>query len=352
MGMFSNVFNEASEQKLEQNDLFSRFEKAEMLMSTSGDIEKNRTQLYDLFSSNKWYALDYDVRCKAIQALENDFAYQQGRPAKEVVVAPLENGLYGGWSAKQDKILFNENLVKYGSLYNDMYSVAMPDANMQIFDTVAHEGYHAFQSFALEHPELYSNKQQLREWALNEGKYYEKGDQYLIQPQERDAWTYGYQSTIAAFQGIEARNGIEPGRQEYENNAAMSSYSTALQREQARDPYVLQHMSQEMEAECISKGIQYNYDSIGVGQTAIYAQGSTRQEEIEVFSVQNDESNGIDYSGAYGSRAESTEASEYLGTAQTPSYEEINNQSYLDAATLGGNEPSKDEKRDYDVGML
>ena len=242
--------------------LFSSFERSAMLMSTPQQLESNRAQLHDLFAANTWSSLDYDTKCQAVQALENDFAFQQGRPAKTVEVTGLDEGCYGGWSAKHDTIFLNENLLRSGSLYSGPDAQPLPDANMQTFDTIAHEGYHAYQSYALEHPEVHADKAQLSDWARNEGEYYDTGNRYLIQPQERDAWQYGHDATVQAFQGIEERNGPEPpeAKAEYENAALINSYEAALSRELLRDPQVLEHMQQEMEAGCQAKGIDYNYE--------------------------------------------------------------------------------------------
>ncbi len=276
MGWFSNLFRrEQTQAEQDQADqyqhLFSSFDRASMLNATPEQLSANRAQLHDLFSSRTWNSLDYDTKCQAVQALENDFAYQQGRPAKTVEVTSLQDGCFGGWNAGYDTIHLNENLLKSGTLSSNPNAQPMPDANMQIFDTVAHEGYHAYQSYALEHPEVHADKAQLREWALNEGKYYVNGDKYLIQPQERDAWQYGYSSTTQAFQGIVARNGPEPElpKAEYENNALASSYNAALAREQRRDPQVLQTMEKEMETACQQQGIKYDFT--GQSQTAANA---------------------------------------------------------------------------------
>ena len=276
MGWFSNLFRreqtQAEQAQADQyQQLFSSFDRASMLNATPEQLSANRAQLHDLFSSRTWNSLDYDTKCQAVQALENDFAYQQSRPAKTVEVTSLRDGCFGGWNAGRDTIRLNENLLKSGTLSSNPNAQPMPDANMQIFDTVAHEGYHAYQSYALEHPEVHADKTQLREWALNEGKYYGNGDKYLIQPQERDAWQYGYSSTTQAFQGIEARNGPEPElpKAEYENNALASSYNAALAREQRRDPQVLQTMEKEMETACQQQGIKYDFT--GQSQTAANA---------------------------------------------------------------------------------
>ena len=256
MGWFQNIFHPEQAQLQQRQQLFSSFDHSVMGKLSPERQAANRAQLHDLFAANTWNTRYLRVK-QAVQALENDFAFQQGRPAKTVEVTSLKDGYYGGWNAERDTIRLNKNLLQSGTLYNSPDAQPMPDANMQIFDTVAHEGYHAYQSYAMKHPEVHEDKAQLREWALNEGKYYDTGDRYFIQPQERDAWQYGYNATTEAFRGIEARNGPEPAetKAEYENTALSSSYHAALAREQRRDPQVLQTMEQEMEAACQAQGI-------------------------------------------------------------------------------------------------
>ncbi len=236
-----------------------------MLMMTSEQIAANRMSLYNLFAYDVWDALPYDIRCDAVQALENDFAFQQGRDAKFVSIEPLEDGYYGKWSPRKNCILLNENLVERGTLVNTKYAAPRPDANMQIFDTIAHEGYHAYQSYALEHPEVHQDKEQLRDWALNTGKYFNeegsdlKRDEYLIQPMERDAWHYGYNQTEKAFAEIEKNHGEEPGRYKYENESRNNSYDLALAEAESMEPGILDRMESEMIEGCEEKGINYDF---------------------------------------------------------------------------------------------
>lgn len=346
MGIFTELFHKPSSQETEQREeqerqeLLSQFSTEAMQSLTPEKLAQNREKLHDLFSAKTWETLDYDTKCQAVQALENEFAFQQGRPAKEILVTPLEDKNYGGWSSGSDKIFLNESLVKNGSLYNDKYTEPMPDANMQIFDTVAHEGYHAYQTYALQRPEVHNDKAQLREWALNEGKYFKEGNVYLIQPQERDAWNYGYQATTAVFQGIEARNGLEPGRQEYQDNAMMSSYQNALQREQARNPQILQHMEQQMEQGCISKGIRYDF-----GENAQAAEAAARSPEKQPGESQCQTMENA-YLGSVNSAPEMTEeAMDYLGTVQAAETEVSTAEEYL------GTVYSAESWQEHDAGM-
>ena len=280
MGLFQAVFHTPTEEEKARREFFDRFSKESMDHSTWSQLEANREQLYDMFAHDTWTRLDPATKRSAIQALENDFAYQEGRPAKKVEITSLKDGQYGGWSPKADKIFLNENLVNNGSLYHDKYAQPMPDANMQIFDTIAHEGHHAYQSYALEHPEIHADKEQLRSWALNTGLYYDHGNEYLIQPMERDAWRFGYEKTTEAFRGIEERNGREPGREDYELTAQQNSYDLALQEAELREANILDHMEEEMQEACDQKGIFYDYAPRGEQQDAAAAPEEDVQETL------------------------------------------------------------------------
>ena len=241
--------------------LFAAFETTALQNATPEQRAERRSQLHDLFASRTWYGLDYETKCDAVQALEQDFAFQQGRPAKKVVVGPVEHNYYGGWYPNQNVIRLNKNLLKHGNLSGHPEDRPMADANWQIFDTIAHEGYHAYQTYALENPDAHADKAQLREWALNEGYYFQNGNHYLIQPQERDAWRYGHSATLEAFRGIEARNGPEPSlaKEKYNSTSLESSYDAALARAQKANPEVLRDMEQIMERGCQLRGIRTEF---------------------------------------------------------------------------------------------
>ena len=285
MSLFHHV---PSPEEQAQERLFHSFDLGAMLMSSPEQLSANRAALYDLFAHATWNGLDGDTKRAALQALENDFAFQERRPARPVEVRPMESGYYGGWDKESGKIYINENLVDHNRLSSNPFAKIMPDANMQLFDTIAHEGYHAYQSYALEHPEIHDDKQQLRSWALNEGRYYKNGNEYLIQPKERDAWRFGQERTKEAFRGIEERNGQEPGRESYEETAESQSYDLALKRAQAREPQILEHMDEEMKEACQEKGIFYDY----MGEEATQSMAQEADQNVSMDQLAPDESWG------------------------------------------------------------
>lgn len=190
----------------------------------------NRRELYSNFSYNKWNQLDTGSKWKCLQQLENHFAAEQGRPA--VKVLPISSkearGAYGGYDPDKNVIYINRDLVEYGTLVGpvDINHPTQLDANMQLFDTIAHEGYHAYQGYAIKHPGFHKDMKQVKEWAINDRnvKYFRRGDEYLVQPRERDAWKYGSEKTREAFDEIEKYYGTEPGRAMYEKVSYAGDY--------------------------------------------------------------------------------------------------------------------------------
>lgn len=220
----------------------------------------SREELDSQFAPDQWKQLSYDERCDCIRELEGRFAQEQGRPAKDIEFVPMEGGRYGGWSKQDDRIYINDTLVRDDAFQVKGRLVSQEDANYQLYDTVAHEGYHAYQDYALENPGVHPDQQQLEEWRLNAESAYPQGryesnyysfdtdrDRYRLQPLERDAFEYGNSRTREAFDPIEAREGQLPGYDTYKDSCELDSYDNALNEAQQRDPETLSHMTEEMQ---------------------------------------------------------------------------------------------------------
>ena len=136
----------------------------------------SRDELDRQFTPSRWEKLQYSDRCECVRELERRFAREQGRPAKDIRFVPMEGGTFGGWSKADDCIYVNDTLVSDGCFtIKGHMTDPQPSAPFQIYDTVAHEGYHAYQSYALEHPEVHADKAQLEEWRLNSAEGFPKG---------------------------------------------------------------------------------------------------------------------------------------------------------------------------------
>lgn len=226
-------------------------------------IEYNRNRLHDLFAHDTWANLDFDTKKNALQALENDFAFQQHRPPVKVEVSHLRDTVYGGWNEDRGSIVINENLLTNGTLFSNPKHGPMADINMQLFDTVAHEGYHAYQTYARNIPGFHEDAEQVARWSQNEGHYFESWPHYAIQPLESDAWAFGHEATTRAFPGIEDRNGSEPwlAKTMYEHRSRVNSYDRALRKAEQQDPNVLERMDYTMKRGCEARGIKYDAET-------------------------------------------------------------------------------------------
>lgn len=102
-----------------------------------------------------WASLDAGGRLDALQNVEATLARLQGRPPVEVVAETLPPENYGGYQPDDDFIRVNvEHLAGAMSVEETV-------------NTIAHEGRHAFQHYALEHPEL-AGAEQVAVWQDNQ----------------------------------------------------------------------------------------------------------------------------------------------------------------------------------------
>lgn len=136
---------------------------------SANQLSNNKELLYDSFAYRNWNTLSFNDKMTCLQALENDFAMQQGRPSLPIFTTAED--CFGYYSPKDNAIYINENIIDHGNFDNtaDPLHPTRQDANMQLFDTIAHEGYHGYQNFAMRHPEVHADKHQLSEWAMNPG---------------------------------------------------------------------------------------------------------------------------------------------------------------------------------------
>lgn len=129
-----------------------------------------------------WDALPPEERLNALQTVENTLAGIQQRPCFEVQSEPMDAGVFGYFDG--NGIVLNANHL---------------EGNMpveELVDTVVHEGRHAFQQYAVEHPGTVPDANVVDAWIANRapGGYLsaeEYGQEiYQSQPVEADAWSY------------------------------------------------------------------------------------------------------------------------------------------------------------------
>lgn len=123
---------------------------------------------------------DANERLAALQNVEENMASIQGRPSVPVEAASMEDNVFGGWNGQTIR-------VNYDHLMGDQ-------TVMENVDTIVHEGRHAYQDYAIEHPEIISDQNIIQEWKDNMQDY-KNAETYgleihLNQPVEADAWSY------------------------------------------------------------------------------------------------------------------------------------------------------------------
>lgn len=222
--------------------------------------------LQDFFAYSNWQNLSAANKEKCCQALSNIYADSFGIPRVALTGVQMNDTEYGGYSKITNSIELNDSLFNSGYI-NNGEGIA-DTSNWDLYDTVVHETRHAYQEWAISHPdEFYQNAedkssalQQLHDWTINNGIYYREGDNYLIQHLEKDAWTYAHEETVHAFEGIQERNGSEQENQDiYGNMYVINNPDEATRRAEMFDPDYLMNLDREMELACDNKGINYDY---------------------------------------------------------------------------------------------
>ena len=134
-------------------------------------------------SSRSWEGLSPKERLETMQTLENKLAEIQGRPPVSVTAEELE-GENGHYDPETHTIALS------------LEALSRPSKRLEVIDTIAHEGRHAYQHYAVEHPGFHDNPEEVEAWRENMENY-EDGTKdgllaYRLQPIEADAWKSGH----------------------------------------------------------------------------------------------------------------------------------------------------------------
>jgi len=130
-----------------------------------------------------WKDMSEYERLEILQDVEERVARVQGRPPAHVATYAATPGEFGYYNPDTNEINISSN-----SLKNDDVK--------EVVDTLIHEGRHAYQHYAVEHPDIHSDRQEVAAWAINLQKdHYLSADRYgqelyQTQPVEKDAWRY------------------------------------------------------------------------------------------------------------------------------------------------------------------
>lgn len=139
-----------------------------------------------------WERLDRDKRLAALQEAENMIAGVQGRdPLPVRVQEGAGEGEYGGYNGRE--ILVGQRSIEKGPVN-------------EVVNTLAHEGRHAYQDYAMEHPDVHHDPDEVAAWRANihvTGYIDPEVDPvaYRNQPVEADAWAYGDRIEAGVYGG-------------------------------------------------------------------------------------------------------------------------------------------------------
>lgn len=162
--------------------------------------------------ADNWATLTFEQRLGTLQELENGLAKQEGRepcpvapiPEDERVVEDGETLLRGRYIPSQDgpgTIQLDPNLISSEEPY-------------QAVETFFHEDRHAYQAYAVQHPEIHDNPEEVEDWQkTNDGGYINSDlnfDYYRWQPVEADANKIGRERTDELYSGTFQDNGKYP----------------------------------------------------------------------------------------------------------------------------------------------
>jgi len=153
-----------------------------------------RLSQIDEIKQDNWRDATEEERLQGLQQTENTMAEIQGRPPVEIVSEHLPRGIYG---------FFDDNQIHINTEALQSSDIA------QAVDTIAHEGRHAYQVYAINNPRFHSNSTEVDSWRENRENYLNAEiygqELYQNQPVEADAWSYG----TAIRQGIYGDSEVE-----------------------------------------------------------------------------------------------------------------------------------------------
>lgn len=134
-----------------------------------------------------WKELNQTERLAAVQDVENTISGIQGRAPVPIEIDPsLEKGTVGSYNLESQSIQISKRHLQSNNVH-------------EVVNTIAHEGRHAYQHYAIHNPGFHPNQTEVAAWNENFHNYMSVRDygleMYHNQPVEADAWAYG--NTVA-----------------------------------------------------------------------------------------------------------------------------------------------------------
>lgn len=155
-----------------------------------------------------WAVLSVDRRLAALNEMERALAQQETRKPCEVKGIPDESRRIG---ADGEPILRGHNDPIEKEIQIDPILLSGDRPPYQAVETYFHEARHAYQDYAIEHPEIHDGPEQVADWQKNDAAYigeedieldFAKFSHYRWQPVEADANRIAYERTEELYTGM------------------------------------------------------------------------------------------------------------------------------------------------------
>jgi len=150
-------------------------------LAQQAQLAADRIRRIGQLQPERWAALGLDERMATLREVEAINAEAQGRTVVPLQSAPMPASVYGGYSERNHAITINSAHVQS----NDV---------REVLDTILHEGRHAYQHYAIQHPGTHPDPAEVERWRDNFDNYLLPelyGQQvYESQPVEADARRY------------------------------------------------------------------------------------------------------------------------------------------------------------------
>ena len=142
-------------------------------------------QDFDKLNIEGWNKLEgIEDKKTVLQRLENTNAEILKRSPVPLRLDVIEDGASGYYDNDKREIVLNIDKIKECNTIAELQEVR---------DTVLHEGYHAYQHYAMEHPEVHPNRNEVEIWRENDKDYISCRDDFIgywTQPIEVSARAY------------------------------------------------------------------------------------------------------------------------------------------------------------------
>lgn len=240
----------------------------------------DKLKLATQFVPENWSKATAEDRMYLVQELENQLAREQKREPRMVIAAEFDTDhTLGVYSRSEDCIKINANILYNSGAFED-------SASYWVYNTIVHEGFHAYEKDCIEGRIDGADPQKAEEWRKNflcgliDGQFVDnyrtpvsqremklrtismddvlrRRNEYHLQPVEADAFNYAEAYTRNVFEQISTDWGTElAGYEEYSAAVENNSPRQFLIEANVQNPNFLRDFNQDIDFvdKCIQEG--------------------------------------------------------------------------------------------------